>query len=319
MSKIVQYELWQECNNFCTYCTLGGNIKQTSDEMKLDAINTAIKEIQTFKQGEVSTIGFIGGEFFQGQLHNPKVKNAFLSLISISNQLLNQSIIYELWINATLTIGNQHDLYTILDMIDCKDKVWILTSYDNKGRFHNEQKLLNWEHHISYIHKNYPDIRINTTSIITGDFIKAYINDEFNLNEFKNKYNTELFLKTPVKPDDCSHLSKKDINDMMGYYFFPTQFDFLKFLIKYKEKEGDNAFDLLFSNDLKAEELHKNFNDSSLRNVIFNRSADFKEELNCDSKLKHIETLDCGHSNVYQCYIDSDGCAICDKIRINHL
>lgn len=319
MGKVLQYELWQECNNFCDYCTLGKNIQKTSDEMKLEAINTAFNELSLITKGEVSTIGFIGGEFFQGQLHNKEVKNAFMDLIRLVNKLLNKGIIEEFWLNATLTIGNQKHLYETLDLINKKNKVWILTSYDTIGRFHNEAKLNNWKYHINYIHVNYPEIRLNTTSIITGDFIKTYLNDDIDLNKFKQKYNTTLFFKTPVKPDDCCDMTREEINQMLGYQFFPTKIDFLKFLIKYKGKEGDNAYYMLFSNELKASELHKNFNDSELRNVTFTRTRDFKEDLDCDATLKNIDTLECGHSNVYQCYVDSDDCAICDKKRISLL
>ena len=80
MSKILQYELWQECNNRCTYCTLGNNAVKTPDYMKLESINTAISELRQLVKGEVSTLGFIGGEFFQGQLYNPEVKQAFFDL-----------------------------------------------------------------------------------------------------------------------------------------------------------------------------------------------------------------------------------------------
>lgn len=319
MGKILQYELWQECNNFCDYCTLGKNNECTSDDMKLEAIHTAITELQALVKGEVSTVGFIGGEFFQGQLHSSIVKGAFMSLVSLVNQLLNDDIIEEVWFNATLTIGEQKDLYATLDMIDKKNRIWVLTSYDTIGRFHTATKLHTWKYHMLYLHKHYPDVRINTTSIITGNFIQSYMNDELDLNLFKHKYNTTLFLKTPVKPDDWCDISREEINNRLGYQFFPRKIDFLKFLLKYKEKEGEWAYKLLFSNDLKAEELHKNFNDEHLRNITFIRTHDFKEDLDCDQSLKVIETLSCGHSNVYQCYVDSDDCAICDKIRVSHL
>ena len=137
MNKNIQYELWQECNNHCTYCTLGrSNNCKTSDEMKLEAIKTAIKEIRNLSKGEVSALGFIGGEFFQGQLHNLSVKSAFMELVDVSNSLLSSGYINELWFNATLIDTDQSDLIMTIDRIENKDKLWILTSYDTKGRFH---------------------------------------------------------------------------------------------------------------------------------------------------------------------------------------
>lgn len=313
MGKILQYELWQECNNFCDYCTLGHNITKTPNKMKLQSLVTTLIELTKLKKGEVSTLGFIGGEFFQGQLCTPEIKAAFMSLIDYSNCMLIEEDIKELWLNATLTIGTQKDLYETIERIEQKDKLWILTSYDTIGRFHNARKLKNWEKHINLIHEKYPEIRINTTSILTGSFIQSYLRDEIDINAFEQKYDTTLFLKTPVKPDDKCNMTRAEINDEMGYDFFPTRSEFMQFLLKFKEKEGIGAYQKLFSNDLKAEELHKNFNDDKLRNVIFRRPSNFNEELDCDKSLKEIEQLQCGHSNIYQCYVDHEGCAICDK------
>lgn len=317
MSKILQYELWQECNNRCKYCTLGKYAISTPTEMKIEAIGTAIVELQDLKQGDVSTLGFIGGEFFQGQLNDSEVKTAFMDLIDLSNHLLNEGIIENLWLNATLTLGTQIHLYEALDRIDQTDKVWILTSYDTQGRFHNKDMFVNWENQLARLKLLYPEIRRNTTMIITGDFIHKYMADEIDLQRFSQKYDTSIFLKTPVKPDDKGTLTTAEINNEMGFEFFPTQIDFVKFLFKFKEKEGEEAFNNLFSNELKAEELHKNFNDEELRNVTFHRSKDFVETLDTDKK--EIETLPCGHSGIYNCYSDQDGCAICDKIRIGLL
>jgi len=319
MGKTLQYELWQECNNRCKYCTLGKYAFHTPKEMKLEAITTAIVELQELKQGEVSTLGFIGGEFFQGQLQDPEVKSAFMDLVDLSNHLLNEGIIEELWFNATLTLGTQLDLYNTLDRIDQLDKVWLLTSYDTKGRFHTKDMLENWENQMARLKLLYPELRRNTTMIITGDFIEQYLNDEIDLKKFKQKYDTSIYLKTPVKPDDKSDWTKEEINNEMGFEFFPKKVNFIQFLLKYQAAEGELAYNELFSNEMKAEELHKNFNDENLRNVTFTRTKDYVETLDCDSSLKVIESLPCGHSNIYNCYVDYDGCVVCDKKMVQGL
>lgn len=313
MSKILQYELWQECNNHCIYCTLGRNNIKTPDEMKINAINTAISEISQLVEGEVSVLGFVGGEFFQGQLHSEDVKCAFMRLISTANSLLNKGVIKELWLNATMTIGNQDDLYETINKIDHKDRLWILTSYDKTGRFHNTDMFATWCYNMDKLSTVYPEIKKNTTAIITGDFIEDYMSDVFDKHYFETMHNTKLFLKTPVKPDDMCDMKKEQINEKFGYNFFPREIDFMKFLMKYHEKEGDTDFKNLFSNDLKAEELHKNYNDVELRNITFTRNSDYSESLDCDESIKAIEHLKCGHSNIYQCFVDSDSCAICCK------
>ena len=318
MGKELQFELWQECNSRCTYCSLGKENMFTPDEFKLQSLELAYNELSN-SNVIYDVIGFIGGEFFQGQLNTPQIYNKFMDLMKLVNKKLNNNSIKELWLNATMTIGDQKDLWDTLDLFDDYSKIWILTSYDTLGRFHTPKMLETWENSLNKLHTKYPTIKLNTTSIITGNFIDMYLKDEFNINEFKEKYNTSLFLKTPVKPDHLSHLSKVELNKILGD-FFPTQSKFKQFLLKYKLKEGKEEYDNLFSNDLKATEIRKNFNNNDLRNVTFIRDKKtYKETLDCDSSLKYINTLDCGHSGIYQSYVDTDGCSICDKILIGNL
>ena len=314
MGKQIQFELWRECNCKCTYCTLGNDNNYTSEELKLNSINTAINEIKKFKKDEYDVLGFIGGEFFQGQLNTDELRNKFFELIGISNDLLNNNIIRELWINASLLLGNQKDLYNLINLIDKKSNLWILTSYDTLGRFHTEKMLETWDYHMKNIHNLYPEVKLNTTIIITNNFITKYLNDEFNIKNFKSKYNTNIFLKTTVKPGHLMKLSKQEINQIIGD-FFPTKKQFIKFLYKFKLKEGIDEYNNLFSNNLRAEEVRKNFNDEYRRNIKFIRDKHtLKETIYIEDEF--IDSLPCGHSSIYQSYVDSDDCSICDKQKL---
>ena len=98
MGKVKQFELWRECNCKCTFCTLGDDNCKTPDEIKLKNMRDAYNEIRNYKAGEVDTIGFIGGEFFQGQLtDNHKIifgtKWTFMDLMRLCNSLLNNEVI----------------------------------------------------------------------------------------------------------------------------------------------------------------------------------------------------------------------------------
>ena len=317
MSLQIQYELWRECNCKCTYCTLGIDNCLTSNELKLQSMQTAIDEMKQFKSNEHQTVGFIGGEFFQGQLNTPEIKSKFMELITEANNLLNNNIVKDLWLNASLLIGNQDDLYEAINLIDDKTKLWILTSYDSIGRFHTPKMLETWQYHMKNIHNLYPEIKLNTTSILTGDFIEKYLNDNIDIKEFKATYHTNLFLKTTVKPGHLSHLSKQEINDKIGN-FFPTQERFQEFLFTFYMREGAEEYHKLFSNDLRADEVRKNFNDENKRNIKFIRDKNTLEET-IDCIDEHIDNLSCGHSTIYQCYVDSDDCCICNKQEIGEL
>ena len=314
MSLQIQYELWRECNCNCTYCTLGFDNHKTENELKLQSMQTAIDEMKNFEPNEHQTVGFIGGEFFQGQLNTPEIKSKFMELIKVANDLLNNHIVKDLWLNASLLIGNQKDLYEAIDLIDDKTKLWILTSYDSIGRFHTPKMLETWQYHMKNIHNLYPEIKLNTTSILTGDFIEKYLNDNIDIKEFKATYHTNLFLKTTVKPGHLSHLSKQEINDKIGN-FFPTQERFQEFLFTFYMREGAEEYHNLFSNDLRADEVRKNYNIDTKRNIKFIRDKNTLEET-IDCIDKHIDNLPCGHSSIYQSYVDSDDCSICDKQQI---
>ena len=316
MVNEIQYELWQECNSKCTYCSLGIENCHTPNEMKLQSLETTYNELSTTDK-IYDVVGFIGGEFFQGQLNTPEIYEKFMNLMKLCNQKLLDNTIKNIWINATMTIGDQQDLWDCLDIFEQKQKLWVLTSYDTLGRFHTPKMLETWKKSINHLHTFYKDIKLNTTTIITDHFIDLYLNGDFDIQRFKQTYDTALFLKTPVKPDHLSKLNCAEINKILGP-FFTTRKKFQQFLLKFKMKEGHTEFVNLFSNELKAQEVRKNYNNNNLRNISFIRDKEtYEEKLICDENLKSIGILPCGHSSIYQSYVDSDACCICDKMLID--
>ena len=165
--KQLQFELWQECNSKCTFCYLGRNNCGTPDGVKITNMNNAIKMLSNEKTfEEYDTIAFSGGEFFQGQLNTKEVKDKFMELMSLTANLLNKELIKHVWIYATLTIGDQKDLYETLDLFkDTKGDFWVLTSYDTLGRFHSQKMEDNWSYHMKHIHELYPNFKFNITKL----------------------------------------------------------------------------------------------------------------------------------------------------------
>ena len=111
------------------------------------------------------------------------------------------------------------------------DKVWLLTSYDTLGRFHTDKMLKNWQFNMLNIKKLYPNINLNTTIILTGDFIEKYLNNEINLKLFSKTYQTSLFFKVCSLPKG-KYKTKIEMNKCNGN-FFPDRSTFIKFLIKF--------------------------------------------------------------------------------------
>lgn len=315
MSKQLQYELWRACNCRCTFCTLGEDNLFTPDYLKLKSLQVAIDEIRHIKKDEHEVIGFIGGEFFQGQLNTKEIKDKFFELIKTTNELLDKDYIKNIWLNASLLIGDQKDLYDTLEFINKKDKLWILTSYDILGRFHTKKMFETWEYHMNKIHTLYPEIQLNTTMILTGAFIDKYLADEIDIKAFINKYHTSVFFKNPVQSLDEFIMKNSDMNDKIGY-FFPKRKDFLKFLRKFLEKEGIAEYDKLISMDLRADEVRKNYNDEDHRNLKFIRDT---KHLHESMEGSSDDDLPCGHNDIYASYVDSNACMLCDKEMIRKM
>jgi hypothetical protein len=165
----------------------------------------------------------------------------------------------------------------------------------------------------------YPDILFNITTILTGDLIDKYLNDEINFENMMEEYHTKFFFKQCGNP--YIHKTKQDMNDVLPN-FFPTRQKFLEFLIKFKEQETPEMWDKLFNIYYRADNLYRNFNDDNEHMVEFVRdksnSIEHSKFLE-DPSLLDTVILKCGHMNSYQAYIDTDDCVLCDKKMIEEM
>ena len=327
MKKQMQFELWDECNSKCTFCHLCNKNGNTPNNIKLEMLQDTLDKISDLSiYSEYKTIGFIGGEFFQGQLNTPEIKSKFMELMDKACWLLNNDYIDNVWINATLTIGNQDDLYAVLKRFEGhKGNLWILTSYDTLGRFHTQKMKDNWDYHMKNIHKLYPEIKFNITTILSGDFIERYLNDEINFEQFMQEYNASLFFKVPALQKEYYH-TNKEMNDKIGY-FFPTRDLFLEFLSKFRQTEHPDLWNKLFNIEYRADTLYCKENgddieitrskDNNYMETIIDTTINEQMERVKEKQMDYI--MDCGHLSTYNSYIDEDGCALCDKLMFEEL
>lgn len=315
-TRTLQFELWHECNNLCTFCFLSSEKRDTPDDIKIQHLKSTLATISDMSNyPKYNCIGYIGGEFFQGQLANPDVKHAFYELMEKTAELYNSGIIKQVWITATLTIGHQKDLYEILKLFKNHKEVWILTSWDTMGRFKTPKYLNNWEYHVKRLKEVFPDIKINVTTILTGDLIDKYMNDKFNFHQMSKKYDIYWFFKhagsfIPWKTSGNyqeARSCKKKCNEILPN-FFPTRKAFIRFLTKFKEQEPSDLWARLYNIKLRADTLVRNFNngDSLISQRFKNAKLDVSEQ----------RAMECGHTFVYSAYIDCDDCVLCDTQRI---
>lgn len=309
----MQIELWTECNNFCEFCYLGEANKFVSDEVKLHNIARASKIITDYfntHDENIKAIGFLGGEFFQGQMKNPEVKKAFYNLCKQVFDLINANRVQDFWCYCTLTIGDQEDLYTLIELfnntiIDKKNHhFWIQVSYDQKGRFTLPGKFENWNKHLLKL-QQYSFTRFNITSIMTEPFLQAVLNNELNLTEFQNKYKTTFFLKQA----NCITDTLKQETAQKLPWFFPKRKTYLAFLQKLR-LENPNLFDNLLNITLRSDYMYSQLDDADLSEGLNIRNKETWEEYGSEVIQK------CGHSVNYQCYADSDACMLCDYFKV---
>ena len=83
--RTIQFEVWNECNNACKFCS-NKFVYDLSDEQKIQTLDIVTRKFsQESVYKKYQRIGFIGGEFFQGQLRNPKVKSMFVRMFDKVN------------------------------------------------------------------------------------------------------------------------------------------------------------------------------------------------------------------------------------------
>lgn len=311
MSKQLQFELWQECGSGCVFCYLRDQNKFTPDNLKIKACEDALAKISDLSNyPEYDTLSYLGGEFFQGQMKNPEVKNAFMKLMKKTAQLLNDGYIKHVWLYATMTIGDQKDLYETLDLFkDHKGEFWVLTSYDTLGRFHTNKMFETWDYHMKNIHKLYPDFLFNITTILSEDCIDKYMSGELSFQKMMEDYHATFFFKQCGTPD----MTPAEFNEKILPHFVPPRHKFLQFLRKFKRQEGPIMWDKLFNIYYRADTLYRNGNDNNQRMELNIRHKDERKEIELDHDTSETETLPCGHMKAYAAYSDSNACVLCDK------
>lgn len=311
MGKQLQFELWEECHNHCKFCYLGENNLHTPVEVKLNSLDNAYKVISDLSNyPEFDTIAYLGGEFFQGELNTPEVKNKFFKLMQKTAALLKDGYIKEVWIYMTLTIGNQEELYDTIKLFEGHtDKLWLLTSYDTVGRFHSQKMEDNWKFHMKNIHNLYPDIRFNITTILSADCIEKYLNDEISFKQMSEEYHAFFFFKQV----GTSNVPIKDFNKHIGLNFVPTRPRFLEFLRKFKQQENELMWSKLFNIKYRADVLYRNENTLDRQMVKNTRHKNSNSEVELEYESEETKLAPCGHMAIYHAYSDCDGCVLCDK------
>ena len=326
MSKrIIQYEIWKECKNRCKFCFLSKDNICTPKEVKISGIKNAIENIKKdIENNKIDGAAIIGGDFWQGEISDNEIRTEFFKLIDLCLANLKNGNLNEIWLSATLTIGDQKDLYRALDMynemIPDEEKenkrLWICTSYDTIGRFHTPKMLETWEYHMRKIGNEYPKVLKNTSLIITNDLVKKTLSGEFNFKNFEKEFGTQIYMKTPSHYFEDWEEGKTKFNEIVGDFFLERKTT-MEFLQKLNESVPD-VLNKIMNNNLRANILIGHNNEGDFDVMVRDQKDIHKNicTIGAEEDNEKAQIMKCGHERQYKCYIDSDKCFMCDLQKI---
>lgn len=306
--SMVQYGLWPNCTNHCDFCLLlDRDYKSEQERLNiLSSIKENIKYVDwkgKFHHG----ISLLGGEIYYTD--SDKVKDSFLDLIEKIIDIIikpNKESVYSTVTNgiydSTILLEPTLDLFKkngVLDQVD------INFSWDLKYRFHNEESLQSMLKNVNLVYDKY-GLTPKVQTCLTQYLIDAHLNNEFNLMDYQKEHfpHTELALLYPHKIN-----TGKEVPD-----FFFTRDSLFKF-IRYLKSNGQNE---LIQHLIQSVINSSQFKYTGLweRNTLYENNKE-SEELQQSPTLENKQNLtECGHSDMYRCYTDSDKCLLCDLLRV---
>lgn len=305
--RMVQYSVWPNCNNNCSFCLRKERDSYSLDEqlMQLDAIQQNIQTIDwttDFPYG----ISLLGGELYS--IKNKQLQKKFLELVDsiIENILMRNTSVDCKFSSVTNGIYDNTFLCSVIDKI--VDKVGIMRldlnfSYDLKYRFKTEQDRLLALHNINFIHQKY-DYACGVQMILT-QYLIEYINS--------GKFDIQKFLNEDVRGSILSFLYPHTIATgctLDDFYF--RRKDLLDFVVRLKDINYGTYLNFLHSTKNSG-----TFKYTGLKTRIFHKVNDFQQKPILSDGKEQINPK-CGHSLLYKCYADSDKCLLCDLKMIDN-
>lgn len=222
MNNFLQFELWKDCDNKCTFCF--NDNSATPKDKKVDRLQFILEELDNPRYTDIEKVGLIGGEIFGECLDN----DLFSLLIQVMCKICFLPNIKKVYMSASL-LTDVSKIITLSNLFNKDNLLLICTSWDTFGRFHTKKHLEQWEDNIKTIHRECPIQQVHVEIIPTQRHIQDVLADKFNIREFMTKYQVSVDYCTP-----CSGFIYKDLKDFEAHVpgFFPKRSDFLKFLYK---------------------------------------------------------------------------------------
>lgn len=305
---MVQYGLWPNCTNSCDFCLLLDKNYKTVDE-RLHMLSAIKKNIQfvDWKNKFSNGISLLGGEIYYTE--SEKIKESFLDLIQNIIDIIikpNKYTVYSTVTNgiydSTILLEPTLDLFKKNQVIDQVD---INFSWDLKYRFHDNISLQKMIKNVNMVYEKY-NLIPTVQTCLTQYLIDAHLENRFNLKEYQKKYfpNTRLALLYPHKIN-----TGKEVPD-----FFFTRNSLFKFIKYLKNNNQHVLIQHLIQSVINSSQFK--YTGLWIRDDIY-KGNELKKEIEQAPTLENKQNLtECGHSDMYRCYTDSDKCMLCDLLTV---
>lgn len=214
-NNVLQYTPWIDCNTGCRFCF-------NRNQPDVDKVKSLKYLISLLKLPEAQTVdgyGLIGGEFFQNQLQDPEVFTLFYELVDRIIGLLLKRDKHNFWITTSLLFKMDKYLLPFLDHIKEQgvlDRILLCTSWDSKYRFKNENARRLWEANVDRLHELYPELRIHVEIILTEHLMQMYLNGEFEVHAFADRYKVRVDFLEPNTGFQDKEPFMRDMPDFLG-------------------------------------------------------------------------------------------------------
>jgi len=306
---MVQYGLWPNCTNQCDFCLLRDRIYKSESE-RLSVLE-AIKEnitVVDWKDKFSDGISLLGGEVFYTD--SEKVKESFLDLINkIVDYIFSES---DTSIISIVTNGIYDPnvlLKPTLDLLKNKkvlDRLNLNFSWDHKYRFHNKESLQSMIDNTNLVYNEY-EITPCVQTCLTQYLINEHLDDSFNIFDYKeqNFPNSILAFLYPHKIN-----TGKFVPD-----FFFTRSSLFKFIKWLKENDHNDILEHFIQSVINSSQFK--YTGLLYRGDVLYGGIRVEEEIHQAPTLEKKQVLtECGHSDLYRCYSDSDKCMLCDLLKV---
>ena len=262
-NKFIQYQLWKDCSLGCKFCCNKGQ----RDLDKIQSLEFVLRKLDDPQTLDFNQVGFIGGQFFNKQIEDQRVRDLFYKVFQRASSMHFQKI----YVTTALSFDLDKLFFPFLEHmreIKALDKILVCTSYDPMYRFRSEAHKLLWEKNIFQIHRRFPEAKIHTQIIVTQAFIDLVLADKFNILQFAEKLQTSIDY---IQPESGLYYHGKEDASKDMPMFFPTKSSFIKFLRKVSLQNKWINLDVFLSMQLRSSKLY--YIDGGQRQVAENRRS----------------------------------------------